>query len=208
MDLVSHIYRALKAEGYRGTPIHNLYRDEVQDFAQAELLMDLRWALAQAHFPLKWCGHTTSVLQQPVRLLPSAQAQGAFRDLVPAPASFHACWHKSLSTLCAHAGIPCRLQGSLIRQRSICTGCALMELTEADLERMMDASLTDLADLDGPMVDIASRHQQGQALQRQRLIPVSKSTSACLRALFKWVQVVSVIPACSPDSLLCLQGLC
>lgn len=42
MDLVSHIYRSVRADGYRGTPIHNLYRDEVQDFAQAELLMDLR----------------------------------------------------------------------------------------------------------------------------------------------------------------------
>eukprot|EP00887_Chlorella_sp_A99_P003743 scaffold7.g3743.t1 len=31
----------LKRGGYRGTPIHELYRDEVQDFMQAELLLDL-----------------------------------------------------------------------------------------------------------------------------------------------------------------------
>jgi hypothetical protein len=37
--------RALKAEGYQGTPLDDLYRDEVQDFTQAELLMDLRCAL-------------------------------------------------------------------------------------------------------------------------------------------------------------------
>ena len=43
-DLVSHIYRALRADGYRGTKIHNLYRDEVQDFTQAELLLDMRCA--------------------------------------------------------------------------------------------------------------------------------------------------------------------
>lgn len=41
---MSHIYRALRADGYRGTKIHNLYRDEVQDFTQAELLLDMRCA--------------------------------------------------------------------------------------------------------------------------------------------------------------------
>ncbi len=29
-------------QGYSGTPIHSLYRDEVQDFTQAELLLDMR----------------------------------------------------------------------------------------------------------------------------------------------------------------------
>jgi hypothetical protein len=42
MDMVAHVYRGLKRDGYLGVPIHNLYRDEVQDFTQAELLMDLR----------------------------------------------------------------------------------------------------------------------------------------------------------------------
>ena len=31
MDVVAHVYRQLEAEGgYRGVPIHELYRDEVQ----------------------------------------------------------------------------------------------------------------------------------------------------------------------------------
>jgi hypothetical protein len=42
MDLVAHVYGGVKRDGYLGVPIHNLYRDEVQDFTQAELLMDLR----------------------------------------------------------------------------------------------------------------------------------------------------------------------
>jgi hypothetical protein len=42
MDLVASIYRRLQRGGYTGTPLHSLYRDDVQDFAQAELLMDLR----------------------------------------------------------------------------------------------------------------------------------------------------------------------
>ena len=44
MDLVASIYRRLQRGGYTGTPLHSVYRDEVQDFAQAELLMDLRCA--------------------------------------------------------------------------------------------------------------------------------------------------------------------
>ena len=42
MDLLFHIYRSLKGSGYQGVPIHNITRDEVQDFTQAELLVDLR----------------------------------------------------------------------------------------------------------------------------------------------------------------------
>ncbi|CAD7695958.1 unnamed protein product [Ostreobium quekettii] len=42
LDLVGHIYRRLQVEGYRGTPVHSMFRDEVQDFTQAELLLDLR----------------------------------------------------------------------------------------------------------------------------------------------------------------------
>lgn len=41
-DLLAHLHRHLAAEGYRGVPLHALYRDEVQDFTQAELLLDLR----------------------------------------------------------------------------------------------------------------------------------------------------------------------
>lgn len=47
MDLLFHIYSSVKANGYKGTIIHNIYRDEVQDFPQAELLIDLRSVLAQ-----------------------------------------------------------------------------------------------------------------------------------------------------------------
>ncbi|DBA81851.1 TPA: hypothetical protein ACH3X1_007570 [Trebouxia sp. C0004] len=42
MDLLFHIYHSLKTNGYQGVPIHNITRDEVQDFTQAELLVDLR----------------------------------------------------------------------------------------------------------------------------------------------------------------------
>ena len=44
MDLAASIYRRLKMGGYPGTPIHELFRDEVQDFTQAELLLDFRCA--------------------------------------------------------------------------------------------------------------------------------------------------------------------
>ena len=45
MDLLFHIFRSLQLSGYQGVPIHNITRDEVQDFTQAELLVDLRCAL-------------------------------------------------------------------------------------------------------------------------------------------------------------------
>ncbi|KAK9854785.1 hypothetical protein WJX84_000152 [Apatococcus fuscideae] len=41
MDLVAHLYRSFKAKPYNGVPISFCYRDEVQDFTQAELLLDL-----------------------------------------------------------------------------------------------------------------------------------------------------------------------
>ena len=50
MDLAASIYRRLKVSGYPGTPIHELFRDEVQDFTQAELLLDFRCA-RPAHMP-------------------------------------------------------------------------------------------------------------------------------------------------------------
>lgn len=42
MDLVAHLYRQLRTDGYRGVAVHALYRDEVQDFTQGELALDLR----------------------------------------------------------------------------------------------------------------------------------------------------------------------
>ena len=41
LDVVGHVYRSLLSEGYTGTPLHVLYRDECQDFAQGELLLDM-----------------------------------------------------------------------------------------------------------------------------------------------------------------------
>ena len=49
MDLAASIFRRLNAHGYLGTPIHELFRDEVQDFTQAELLLDFRWVLLVHH---------------------------------------------------------------------------------------------------------------------------------------------------------------
>lgn len=45
MDHLHHILKSLKLSGYRGVPIHNITRDEVQDFTQAELLVDLRYSI-------------------------------------------------------------------------------------------------------------------------------------------------------------------
>ena len=41
-DLVASIYARLEQHGWRGTPLRALLRDEVQDFTQAELLLDMR----------------------------------------------------------------------------------------------------------------------------------------------------------------------
>lgn len=43
LDLLFHIFHSLKLNGYQGVPLHNITRDEVQDFTQAELLVDLRY---------------------------------------------------------------------------------------------------------------------------------------------------------------------
>ena len=40
-DLVHHLYCQLTGQGYSGCPISHVYRDEVQDFVQGELLLDL-----------------------------------------------------------------------------------------------------------------------------------------------------------------------
>lgn len=49
LDLLFHIFRSLKLSGYQGVPIHNITRDEVQDFTQAELLVDLRCTFHWLH---------------------------------------------------------------------------------------------------------------------------------------------------------------
>jgi hypothetical protein len=41
-DIVQHIFKQLKGQRWPGVPIHLLYRDEVQDFVQGEMLLDLR----------------------------------------------------------------------------------------------------------------------------------------------------------------------
>eukprot|EP00775_Hariotina_reticulata_P001454 gene1454-1796_t len=41
-DLAAHLYRQLAQGQYRGARLDGMYRDEVQDFTQAELLLDLR----------------------------------------------------------------------------------------------------------------------------------------------------------------------
>jgi len=58
MDLVSHILRELDRKDDRAMVIHDLYRDEVQDFTQAELLMDMRYGLcASTLYPVLPKGH-------------------------------------------------------------------------------------------------------------------------------------------------------
>ncbi|KAI3424745.1 hypothetical protein D9Q98_008134 [Chlorella vulgaris] len=63
-DLVAHVYRQLAEQGYQGVPIHNLYRDEVQDFTQAELLMDLR--IVSDPNGLFLCGDTAQTIARGV----------------------------------------------------------------------------------------------------------------------------------------------
>ncbi|KXZ49100.1 hypothetical protein GPECTOR_23g31 [Gonium pectorale] len=60
LDVVGHVYRELTVGGYNGTPVHALYRDEVQDFTQAELLLDL--AVAADPNCLFYCGDTAQTI--------------------------------------------------------------------------------------------------------------------------------------------------
>ncbi|EFJ46513.1 hypothetical protein VOLCADRAFT_118102 [Volvox carteri f. nagariensis] len=60
LDLVGHVYREMSVSGYTGTPIHALYRDEVQDFTQGELLLDL--AVAADPNTLFYCGDTAQTI--------------------------------------------------------------------------------------------------------------------------------------------------
>jgi hypothetical protein len=88
-DLAAHLYQQLVGEGYQGVPLDGVYRDEVQDFTQAELLLDLRvCADPNAMF---YCGDTCQVrgggqvcgVCSPVGVWLS-QCSGAFS---PAPAA-------------------------------------------------------------------------------------------------------------------------
>jgi hypothetical protein len=60
MDPVHHAYRQLKQDGYRGTPIHNVVVDEVQDLTQAELQLFFMVCREQSAF--FFAGDTAQVL--------------------------------------------------------------------------------------------------------------------------------------------------
>ncbi|KAG2432292.1 hypothetical protein HYH02_013015 [Chlamydomonas schloesseri] len=62
LDLVGHIYREMTTTpgGYAGTPVHALYRDEVQDFTQGELLLDM--VVAADPNSLFYCGDTAQTI--------------------------------------------------------------------------------------------------------------------------------------------------
>lgn len=59
MDFIRHLYVHFKRSGYGGALIDGLYRDEVQDFAEAELLLDLRVVTDQNN--LFFCGDSAQV---------------------------------------------------------------------------------------------------------------------------------------------------
>jgi len=60
MDLIAHVFRSILTEGYKGPVIHSLYRDEVQDFTQAELLLDMRCVIDPNS--LFYCGDTCQTI--------------------------------------------------------------------------------------------------------------------------------------------------
>jgi hypothetical protein len=63
-DLVASLYGRLAQHGWRGTPLHALYRDEVQDFCQSELLLDMRVLADPAG--LLYCGDTAQTIARGV----------------------------------------------------------------------------------------------------------------------------------------------
>ncbi|KAK9842411.1 hypothetical protein WJX84_005751 [Apatococcus fuscideae] len=63
LDLVAHLYRAF-SNGYSGTQISNIYRDEVQDFTQAELLLDFR--VVSSASGLFYCGDSCQTIARGV----------------------------------------------------------------------------------------------------------------------------------------------
>ena len=61
-DVVAHLSRRLMIEGgYHGTRLTSIYRDEVQDFMQAELLLDLR--VAEDPNSMFYCGDTAQTVR-------------------------------------------------------------------------------------------------------------------------------------------------
>eukprot|EP00741_Cyanophora_paradoxa_P017152 tig00020960_g16564.t1 len=64
LDVVHHIYRQIKRDGYRGPPIHNATVDEVQDFTQAELW--LMFCICEDPKGLFFCGDTCQTIARGV----------------------------------------------------------------------------------------------------------------------------------------------
>jgi hypothetical protein len=63
-DLVASLYERLGAAGWPGALLHELTRDEVQDFLQAELLLDMRLLVDPAG--LLYCGDTAQTIARGV----------------------------------------------------------------------------------------------------------------------------------------------
>jgi len=59
-DLVYSIYARLQEHGWPGAPIHSLYRDEVQDATQAELLLDISTVADPSG--IYYCGDTAQTI--------------------------------------------------------------------------------------------------------------------------------------------------
>ena len=95
MDLVASIHRRLAQQPYATTPIHALYRDEVQDFCQAELLSDLRCDcggfLCTCPYALKApnCSHCIS---SPATLLASCTFEVIHSDMLAHIECFGQLW--------------------------------------------------------------------------------------------------------------------
>ena len=60
MDLVYSIYSRVQEGGWPGVPIHSLYRDEVQDATQAELLLDI--CVVADPSGIYYCGDTAQTI--------------------------------------------------------------------------------------------------------------------------------------------------
>ena len=63
-DLVASIYSRLGQHGWHGTSIRSILRDEVQDFLQAELLLDMR--LVEDPSGILYCGDTAQTIARGV----------------------------------------------------------------------------------------------------------------------------------------------
>eukprot|EP00878_Enallax_costatus_P024526 GHUV01026178.1.p1 GENE.GHUV01026178.1~~GHUV01026178.1.p1 ORF type:complete len:603 (+),score=181.38 GHUV01026178.1:514-2322(+) len=65
-DLVHHLHKQLKKDGYQGIAITHICRDEVQDFVQGELLLDLLVLGPQHAGQLFYCGDTAQSIARGV----------------------------------------------------------------------------------------------------------------------------------------------